>query len=160
MRQLIRLYSFWYGCLGSIAALTWHISALLGFFSFPKNWWIVEGVFLLHGAAACFTFQSVKTKWLPIVTLTKARIWLGRALFGITSLNVCICIATFFVLNGRSDKSAAQAAIPEILTSILLQNTVYIAIHWAFRPENLFPQAFINALSNPFGTVLKIFKSN
>ena len=41
-----------------------------------------------------------------------------------------------------------------ILTSLVLQNTIYIAIHWLVRPENILPKWLIDMVTNPLGFFL------
>ncbi len=158
MRRLIQLYGFWYGCLGSLCALAWYVTALRGSFSFPSNWGIVVAVFVLHGIAACFTFQPhVRPPWQPLLAVTRIRVRLARGLFALATLNFAVWFGAFIVAGNQRDQSFGGRAAFLILTSFLLQNTVYIALHWAFRPENLFPGSFIEALSNPLGSVLGLF---
>jgi hypothetical protein len=158
MRQLVRLYCFWYGCLGTCCALWWHIVALQGQFAFPSNWWIVEAVFVLHALAAVCTFQrSLRHPWQPILIVTQSRIRLAKLLFSIATLNFILCLGAFIVASLGRYHALQDKTVPLILTSFLLQNTVYIALHWAFRPENLFSSSFIEALSNPLGSVLGLF---
>ncbi len=158
MRKLIQLYGFWYGCLGSLCALAWYVTALRGSFSFPSNWGMVVAVFMLHGIAACFTFQPhVRPPWQPLLAVTQGRVRLAKALFGLATLNFAVWFGAFIVAGNQRDQLFGGRAAFLILTSFLLQNTVYIALHWAFRPENIFPGSFIEALSNPLGSVLGLF---
>ncbi len=161
MRKLIRLYGFWYGCLGSLCALAWYGSALAGSFAFPSNWWIVEAVAVLHGGAACFTFQPrVRPAWGPLFTVTPRRVKLARMLFGLATLNFIVSFVMLLIAGKVEDQALLDKAVPIILTSFLLQNTVYIALHWAFRPENLFPGSLIEAVSNPLGLFLRLILPN
>jgi hypothetical protein len=158
LRKLIQLYGFWYGCLGSLCALAWYVTALRGSFSFPSNWGIVIAVFVLHGIAACFTFQPhVRPLWQPLLAVTQIRVRLARGLFGLATLNFAVWFGAFIVAGNQRDQLFGGRVTSLILTSFLLQNTVYIALRWAFRPENLFPGSFIEALSNPLGSVLGLF---
>jgi hypothetical protein len=158
MRTLIQLYGFWYGCLASLCALAWYITALRGSFSFPSNWEIVVAVFVLHGVAACFTFQPhVRPAWQPLLAVEPERIRIARILLGLATLNFAAWFGAFIIAGSHRNQLLGGRIAFLILTSFLLQNTVYIALHWAFRPENLFPNSFIEALSNPLGSVLALF---
>jgi hypothetical protein len=157
MRNLVRLYGFWYGCIGSLCAFAWYLSTLLGSFAFPRNWGIVEVVAVLHGIAACFTFQPhVRPAWQPLLSVTQGRIRIARALFGLATLNFIGFFGAFLIAGSQRNQAFGDRAVPLILTSFLLQNAVYIAVHWAFRPENLFPSSFIQTVSNPLGAVLAL----
>jgi len=157
MRRSIRLLGFWYGCLGSLCALAWFVSALLGNFHFPRNWGMVMAIAALHGVAACFTFQpGVRPPWQPLFSVTEERIKLAKVLFGLATLNFVVCFGILLIAGKRGNQALEEKAVPLILTSFLLQNAVYMAVHWAFRPANLFPSSFIEAISNPLGSILKL----
>ncbi len=161
MRKLIRLFGFWYGCLGSLCVFAWYVSGLLGTFAFPGNWGIVMTIATLHGVAACFTFQPhVRPAWEPLLPVTPERIKVAKALFGITTLNFIVCFGIFLIAGKLGNHPLEDKMVPLILTSFLLQNTVYIAVHWAFRPANLFPVSFIKGLSNPLGSFLGLILPN
>jgi len=152
MRQLARLYGFWYGCLGALFAFSWQMSAILGHFAFPDNWWIVEVIFVFHGCAAVLTFQPlVRPPWQPVLAVTPRRIWLAKLLLGLATLSFVLCFGTFLIARFQGNQRLEDKTIPLVLTSFLLQNTVYIAIHWAFRPDKLFSASFIRLVSNPIG---------
>jgi len=156
LRRLIQLYGFWYGCIGSLCTFAWYVSALFGCALSPSDGWFV-GLFTLHCVAAMFTFQTqVRQKWQPFLSATRGQIRLARTLFSLATLNFLVCFGTFMIAANRGYQSLEDKTLPLILISFLLQNTVYIAIHWAYRPENLFPRSFIEAISNPLGTVLKL----
>jgi hypothetical protein len=153
MKNLVRLYSFWYGCFGALCSFAWYIAAILGHASMLPNGWVVEAVFLLHAAAAVATFHRapIRPAWSPILSVTPGRIRLARMFLGISTLNFIVCLGTLLVAAARGNPALENRAVPLILTSFLLQNTVYIAVHWAFRPENLFSASFIQTISNPLG---------
>jgi hypothetical protein len=64
-------------------------------------------------------------------------------------------MATIFVLALQSYKAQAEWALSPFLASATLLSGVYIALHWAFRPENLFPRAFLTFAGNPFGAIIR-----
>jgi hypothetical protein len=157
MRRVIRFFGFWYGCLGSLCALAWYLSTLLGSFTFPRNWGIVMTIAALHGVVACFTFQpKVRPPWQPLFSVTRERIRLARVLFGLATLNFIVCFGTLLIAGKLGNQTLEDKTVPLILTSFLLQNTVYIAVHWAFRPASLFRGSFIEAVSNPLGSFLRL----
>jgi hypothetical protein len=153
MRNAIRLYCFWYGWLGAVGFSLWYIAAWLGDASLPENVWVVEFIFLLHSIAAIATFQRIPSGnlWQPVLAITDKRIRLGRLLIGLTSINFLVC---FCLLGGAAlekDVSLQETAVYLVLSSFLLQNTIYIGVHWALRPENLFSSSLLKAISNPIG---------
>jgi hypothetical protein len=89
-----------------------------------------------------------------LFSFSPGRIRLAKTLFSLATLNFIACFGLFLVAGKLGDRALEERAVPLILTSFLFQNTVYMAVHWAFRPANLFPRAFIEALSNPLGSFL------
>jgi hypothetical protein len=156
MKNLVRLYDFCYGCLATLCALAWYIAALLGRAMIPNNIWIVEGVFVLHATAAILTFHrpSMRPPWQPVLSVKPGRIRLAKTVFGLSIANFLVCMSVFLVAVIRGSVASGNEGVALILTSFLLLNTIYIAIHWAFRPENLFSSAFLRAISNPLGLIL------
>jgi hypothetical protein len=154
LRKLIQLFGFWYGCLGALCCAAWYASAVLGNPALPSFNWLLA-FFILHCCAATFTFQPhMRPPWEPLFSLSPGRIRLAKTLFSLATLNFIVCFGLFLVAGKLGDRALEEKAVSLILTSFLFQNTVYIAVHWAFRPANLFPGAFIEALSNPLGSFL------
>ena len=153
MKNLIRLYAFWYGCLGTCCAFVWYVAALQGRATITNNVWIAEEVFVLHAAAALATFQrtSMRPAWQPVLDVTAGRITLAKVLFGLSIVNFLVCLGVFLVAEFRGNVDLANDGVGLILTSFIMLNTIYIAIHWAFRPENLFSAAFLRVIENPLG---------
>jgi hypothetical protein len=156
MKNLIRLYAFWYGCLGTLGAFAWYIAAVLGRATIPTEVWIVEAVFALHACAALATFHrtTMRPAWQPVLGVTLGRVRLARTAFGLSIINFLICLGVFVCAVVQGNAVLETKGVALILTSFLLLNTIYIAIHWAYRPENLFSSTFIRAISNPLGLIL------
>jgi len=155
-RKLVPPLVFLYGCVGSLGALICFALALSGAFELPQTWLIVECIAALHALAACLTFQpGMRPPWPPLFAVTSERIRWARVLFFAATGNFVICVAGPLIADPDRYRWLEGRAAALILTSLLLQNTVYIAIHWAFRPENLFSPTFVEAISNPVGIVLK-----
>lgn len=160
MKNLIRFYAFCYGCLGTLLAFAWYIAAILGYARIPTNVWIVEAVFALHALAALATFQrtSMRPAWQPVLGVTPDRVRLARTLFNLSILNflLCIGVCVYAVISGNA--ALRDKGVALILTSFLMLNTIYIAIHWALRPENLFSAYFLRVIANPLGELLSTRK--
>lgn len=157
MRRAIQMYCILYGCIGSILAFGWFLSALLGKFDETVSFFVVLGLFLLHGLAACLTFQRNpirNRRWEPVVALTSSHIRLAKLVLTIGTLNFAACFVIFMVAAHMKDQVLLGKMIYLILTSLVLQNTIYIAVHWLIRPENIFPEWFIEVLINPLGFFL------
>ena len=155
MRRAIQLYCVLYGCLGTILAFVWFLSALTGtFVGEQSSMTVVLSVFLPYGLAACFTFQRYSGRWTPFVSLTATRIRLAKVAFGISTLNFIACFVVFIWAAQMKNQTLAGNMVYLVLTSLVLQNAVYIAIHWLIRPENIFPKWFIDLVTNPLGFFL------
>lgn len=153
MRSMIRFCGFWYGCLGTVGALAWYVSAILGRAALPSSVWIVESVFGVHAVAMIFTFQRtpVRRPWDPMFPVTPTRIRMARLLLGLFAANFACCLGLFAFAVTRRNLPLGNRAVPLIVTSFLLLNTVYVALHWSFRPRNLFSSSLLRAVSNPLG---------
>lgn len=159
MRRLIQLYSFWYGVIGSVLAFAWFALSLAGQPVLPKSWWTMEAIAILHGAAACFTFQPyVRPPWKPLISPSPVRVRVAKVLFGLGTLNFLAWFLTLIIAGETGHRTFQERVVPLILTSLVLQNTIYIAVHWAIRPENLFSRGFIEGVSNPLGFIFSIRK--
>jgi magnesium-transporting ATPase (P-type) len=155
MKKLVALYCFGYGCVGSLAFLVWHLAALLGHPVLPTSVWTVEAIFLLHGSAMLATFRpnlmGVPTE--PVLAVTRKRRLLARLLLGLVTLYFVVFLTIFVWAELKGDSSLGVGMIPLLLTSFALLNTVYIALHWAFRPENILPERLLRIASNPASLV-------
>jgi hypothetical protein len=159
MKKLIQLYAFWYGCLGALLVSIWQASVMLGHVALPQNWIWVEFAFLLHACAAMATFQR-GAAWNPLLSITPKRIVAARTLLVLVTLNFLLCFCWFLLGVYRGLQDVSGQAVALVLTSFLLQNTTYIAAHWAFRPENLFSPAFIRGISDPLSLIFTDGKKN
>lgn len=156
LRRLIQLFGFWYGCLGAFSTAAWYVSALFGHAPLLDEWRYLV-FFSLHCMAACFTFQPhVRPAWEPILSVTPGRIRLAKTLLGLASMNFAGCFGLFLFTRTSADQALEQEAVSLVLSSFLIQNTVYIAAHWAYRPGNLLPPAIIEIFSNPVGSLLRL----
>ncbi|GEM_PF-3251683 len=139
---------FTYGCLSSMGVFIWYVNAFLGRTQLPASVWIVEAFFVVHAIVMLMTFhrRPGASLWAPVLTVTPNRIRIGKLLLLIAMINFLMC-AVIVALHNRAS-SAKELTMA--LTSLALLNTIYIAVHWAFRPENLFPSSLLVFISNPF----------
>jgi hypothetical protein len=155
VRRAIQLYCVLYGCLGTVLAFIWFLSALFGkFIGAASSLAVVLTVFLTYGLAACLTFQRYSERWEPLVTPTANRIRLAKAVFAVGTLNFFACSAVFIWAAQTKHRILADNTVYLVLTSLVLQNAIYIAVHWLIRPENIFPEWFMNLVTNPLGFFL------
>jgi hypothetical protein len=155
MKRAIRLFGLLYGCIGAICAFVWYIAASLGRATIPDNVWMVEAVFILHAVAMLITFQpAARHPWQPVFTTSRTRIRFAKVLLGLSAANFLFCFGLMIFARGFHYNALFDHTPGLVLTSFLLLNTIYIATHWAFRPENLFSESFIKFISNPIGYFL------
>jgi len=156
MKKLIQLYCFWYGCVGTLGAFAWYIAAIMAPVTIPDNVWIVEAVFGLHGLAAIATFHR-GTKWQPVLNVTPQRIRLAKILLGLSILNFLLCVGVALYAS-KGDSALNEKGPGLMLTSLVMLQTIYIAVHWAVRPENLFSPTFLRIIGNPLGELFSSIK--
>jgi hypothetical protein len=162
MKNFVRLYAFWYGCFGALFSLGWYVAAGMGRAAIPSNVWVIEAVFVLHAAAALATFHRapVLPAWRPVLSVTPSRVRLAKTLLALSIMNFVACLGAFIFAVVRGDLALENKTVFLVLTSFLLQNTIYIAVHWALRPENLFSASFLRAISNPLGLLFPSGKNH
>jgi len=151
MRRLVALYGFAYGCLGSVAALAWHAAAVLGYPVLPNSVWVVEAIFLVHGCTVVITFHRSPTRrpWDPVLSVTVKRIRAAKLLLGLAVAYFSAYVGMFLFSEIRADATLCARAVPLILTSFALLNTIYVSLHWGLRPENILSAKFRSVMSNP-----------
>jgi hypothetical protein len=153
---LVKLYALCYGAVGSLVYLACYISALFGRFELPNSWRIVESLFLLHAIAMFATFQP-GVKWEAAILATPMRVRTARMVLWVASINFLAC-SLLLLTNARLTRGEGSLHVGLVLTSFLLLNTLYIAIHWALRPERIFQDGFLTFISNPLGWFLARIK--
>jgi len=147
MTKLVAGSCFAYGCVASAGALVWYLAALAGNAELPKSVWVAEGFLVVHVIVMIITFPRGPRRrpWEPVLQMTNERIRAAKVALGIVTVNFVFCVAVVAWEN----RGASERALLMVLTSFALLNMVYIAIHWAFRPENLFPDQFLAFISHP-----------
>jgi hypothetical protein len=147
MRTLVERYCFIYGCVASAGALVWYLAALAGRAELPDSVWVAEGLALIHGITMVITFhrRPYRSPWAPVLQITPKRIRTAKVVLGTAAANFLFCL----VLAISEHRTVSERALSMLLASIMLLNTVYVAIHWAFRPQNVFPRQFLDFMSSP-----------
>jgi hypothetical protein len=150
MRRRLATSIFVYGYISSIVALLWLSDALASVNVHPIRLWLTESLFVFHGAVLVLTFHRTPGPrlWPAALKITASRVKAARVMLLFASANVGGWLAAVFVL-ALQDNSTAQWALLLFLASCYFLSAVYIALHWAFRPENLLPRGFLLFVSNP-----------
>jgi hypothetical protein len=154
-----RWYGFLYGCVGTAFFFVLYVLALRGrFYGLPESGTAVLVIFCFHAVAGVVTFQpGYSQKWKPLFVVTLTRVRIARWALSTTSVQFAAFFLLLFV-SVHGQQAFRDWLIPVILTSFLLQNTVYVACHWSLRPENFLPQRLIQAFKNPLGFVVTLFR--
>ncbi len=160
MRTLVKYYCFGYGCLGACASLLLYCMAFGGYVIPLNNVWVVELVFAIHALAMIGTFQRTagRRRWAPMVNVTPGRIQSARLILLLSTLNFMGCFVCLLVSSSRGEQFVSTENLEPVLISFLLLNTLYIAFHRAYRPENLFSEKFSRMFTDPLGSFLRAFK--
>jgi hypothetical protein len=149
MRNFIEKLCFFYGCLASAGSLVWYLATWAGYEGLPQSVLIVETVAIIYGIVMVITF-SKSWAWEAVLQVTRRRIAIGKILLIVALLNFLFCTGLIVWEN----RAVSSRTLSMGLSSFALLNTVYIAIHWALRPENLFPGRFLLFISNPLVFIL------
>ena len=135
--------------LSYLAVLAWHVTTLRGVVMFPNNASIAIPFFGIHALICFLTFDRSPTGlWEPLFKVTPRRVRLARLCLGLAVANFIFYLLLVWGYFLRS-KALDELRVLSFLTSLLLVNTLYVALHWAFRPENLFSHTFRQVIANP-----------
>ena len=155
MRQRLAAVFFGLGCVLSVFALAWSVSASLGVLIAPRTAAQALTVFVPYAILMLATLDRGSARsWPPVFSVTQPRIKVARLLLLAAGL---LCLAAFaVVLIGRAlgNESVVDASFASVIGSLMLLNGIYVALHWAYRPQNLFGPNVPPSLLNPLGVVL------
>jgi hypothetical protein len=142
------IIGFVYGCATSLLSLMWLVLALRGNASDP-NPALPAVVALVHGGALLMTFHRnpLEPRRRPLLSITLRRIAAAKVILGVAILNFVICLAATWLAGQEPAIFADGASVS--LASLALVSSIYIALHWAFRPENLFSEGFLRTAAFP-----------
>jgi hypothetical protein len=142
MTQWIPFYGVAYGSVASLFALVWHLAVAYGYPLVPEATWVDDLILVLHGCTIVLTLH--KTIWPPVVRITAKRVKVAQLLLILAVVNFLICFGLTLIAPVINNDALATRVVPLTATSLMLATTVYVGLHWAFRPENLFSASFID----------------
>jgi|SRR6185312_12919292 len=164
MKTAIAVLCFGAGCLASALALIWYAAVLLGRnprWPFPSDIGRIEALFAVWGLVMFATFyRNPRPIWKPLIEVTSGRVKAARLLLACALINCLVWLVTCLGLLALHIHGPLPWMFCLLASTVIVLNAVYIAIHWAFRPENLFSERFRRFADDPlifviFGLVLR-----
>jgi hypothetical protein len=156
MKSLVQKVCFIYGCFAFAGSALWFWISCTTTVTIPANPRLILSLFGLHGLILCLTFQrfiGLKPFWAPIWEVSKERLrWARRAIVSFLALSIGI-IAFMFLTARLHNRILVEKSLNLFLPSLGMLSSLYIALHWAFRPENLFNKEFLRFMTNPLGYI-------
>ena len=139
MRQVLATLWMLGGCLLAGFGIAWFMAAGFGVIISPRSPGEMAIGFVLYGLLMMMTIDRYPSSpWLPVLRITRRRIVAARWILSMTTtLFVATMIATA-AARSWGTRSAYQVFLRWMIGSALVANGVYVALHWAYRPGNLF----------------------
>lgn len=155
MRRVFAIAYFGLGCLLAVFAVAWFTAARAGVVLVPRSPGEAVGLFLLYAAVILPTLDRASARcWPPAIPVTPSRVAAARVVMTV-SLVLCLAsIGSAVLARAFGSESLRNHAFSAVIGSLGLLNGTYVAVHWAYRPENLFGSRMSRALLNPLGSLL------
>lgn len=152
VRVAVSRLMFWYGCLSTAAAATWLYVTIGSHTTSAFDAGVSVTVFVIHGAALALTFHSdpLRRAWPGVLPVTPTALRTGKLILVLAALNILMWAGLVIWEQRRGLAQAPDWMLEAILASMALCSAVYIAVHWAFRPENILPGNVMSFLRYPY----------
>jgi len=158
MKLFIQRACVVYGCLALLASTTWLVVSWFFEPALPASPGPVLVPLGIHGLILTLTFQPFvgpEPFWSPVWRISpRRRMWARSALACAAILCVGSAIWCVVLTRESHDEDLIVRAAILTIASLAILSSLYIVLHWAFRPENLFSESFIEFASNPLGYLL------
>jgi hypothetical protein len=149
---------FWYGCVSAAVAAAFQFvsvtSTALNLEGHSNGFVTLACVHLL-AVAVTLIVDPRRIPWPTALPVTTRNIAAGRLLLSAAVLNAVLWVGHLAVTrNARRQLTDEMAA--GLSASVVLCSAIYIALHWAFRPENLLPRPVMRVasfLGNPWSFI-------
>jgi hypothetical protein len=153
MKRGIAIVCFAAGCLASLLALDWYVAVLVtrnSMWPFPSDVAEIEALFVVWGLIMFATFyRNPRPIWMPLFEITSARIKAARLLLACTLINCVVWLIACVALWAVQVRGPLPWIFCLLASGVTLLNAVYVFIHWALRPENLFSERFRRFADDP-----------
>jgi hypothetical protein len=164
MKKGIAIVCFAAGCLTSALALTWYFAVLVtrhSMWPFPSGIAEIEALFAAWALIMFATFyRSPRPIWMPVLKVSSKRVKAARLLLAFTLINCATWLLASIGLWATQIREPLPWVFCILAAAVTLLNAVYVVVHWALRPENLFSERFRRFADDPivfliFDPVLK-----
>jgi hypothetical protein len=158
MKAGIAIVSFATACLASCLATVWYLAVLVArtpLWPFPSTMIGIEALFAVWGLTMFATFySSSRPIWDPLLRVSSERVRAARLLLAITLMNGMLWFLVCLILWAVRAHGPLPWAFCLLASAATLLNAVYIVVHWALRPENLFSERFLSFADNPLVSLI------
>jgi hypothetical protein len=154
MRRFVERALFAYGCATALIASALLIgSAMRPAIAAPPVQRIVWPA-LVHLAVLSVTFdrggrRQVNSYWQPVFTPTPTRLRWGRWIAGVGSVIATLTFVTVYAKAAMTDAPIVARSIWIAILALYVGSSSYLAIHWAFRPANVWGAGFVEFCKSP-----------
>lgn len=151
MRTAIARVAFAYGCTSLSLSIGWFALVLLGGEPPGVSLGIAIALAMIHGGVLVVTFHREPgiRAWTSVLPVTAGRLRAARVILGAALANFALCLIFVKVAEHRSTLPIYEHGLQLIVASLAVLSSVYITVHWAFRPENLFSRAVLDTAAFP-----------
>jgi hypothetical protein len=153
MKHIAAVLCFSFGSLGSVGAWVWFVAALAShepIWPFPSDIRGIEVLFALWGTVMFATFyRSPLPIWAPLFEVSDGRTRVARLILTFALINCLVWLVTCVVVWIIHNQGRLPWTFSLLASGVLLLNALYVVVHWAFRPENLFSEKFRRFADDP-----------
>ncbi len=152
MKRLIQKVCFVYGCLAFSLSVLWFLGASVVANAIPDEPEVAISILAVHALFLCLTFQrfiGVGPYWTPIWRVSEPVLgWARRGILLVFVIFVCSVLFVFIAIFLHNETLSLRG-FGLVLASMGMLSSTYIALHWAFRPENLFNDGLLKFVTDP-----------
>jgi hypothetical protein len=150
-----------YGATGAMACLVWLVAGYrTGVAELPSPSLTLTLV-IAHCVALVLTFQTrfESMPIHPLVAVTPKLVRVARITLGTITLGI-LTGGAFLVSARRAQGFVDPSAVVMLFSGFVLLNMVYVVVHWALRPENVFSSGWASLFRNPRRHLTRVNQAN
>lgn len=152
VKLIVGRFLFWYGSLTTVLAMGWFCAAVSSVHVGAPDASIMVALFVVHGFLLVITLHSDPRKrpWPSVLPVTPTNTQIARLGLLLVIANAGLWSAAVLWAAHYGRQQDAEWMLNTLPPSFFMCSTVYMALHWAFRPENFLPRGLLAFLSNPY----------